>query len=297
MISKILRSITSVELTSSVPPKLVLNLNGTQHEFKLQGEKMVSNLFDEIKSADRSIKSLSITAENEQVDISTQLSSITKKEFTLSLNKTKINVLPGLAMFIRGNESYYSKCHDLGVPFNEARSIARFLDTLETNLPETFNQSDLQEALKVAKTSFSSFHEEEVEILKRQLSKFESDLKPLTEEMESIKKRAENYADRMLKVGLGVLCSQWLGICYGTFVVYGWDVMEPFSYMVGSTWALLGFGWFLRQRQEFYPASFREMIYTGRLVKLMRKEKFPNERIDLLKKNIEMIRKVINEIE
>ena len=297
MFRRLLRSFTSVELTSSIPPKLILTLNNTQHEFKLTGEKLVSDLFNEIKAADKSLKTLAITADNQPVDENLQLSIVTKKEFTLTLNKAKISVLPGLAMFIRGNESYYSKCHDLGVPFNEARSIARFLDTLESNLPDAFDQAQLQEALKVAKGSFNTFHTEEVEILKRQLAKFESDLQPLSEELESIKKKAEKHADFMLKLGLGVLCTQWCGICYGTFVVYGWDVMEPFSYMVGSTWALLGFGWFLRQRQEFYPASFREMIYNGKLAKLLRKEKFQAERIELLKKNIEMIRRVISEIE
>lgn len=297
MFLRLLRKITSIELTSSIPPKLVLTLNNKEHEFKLQGEKLISDLFKEIRSLDKSVKNLSVNVVDQSIAEDTPLSTLTKKEFTLKINKTEVHVLPGLAMFIRGNEQYYSKCHDLGVPFNEARSIARFLQTLETNLPDTFSRLELQEALKIAKQSYSSFNEEEVEILKSQMKKFEGNLEELMTEMKNLENRADIHADRILKIGLGILCTQWVGICYGTFVLYGWDVMEPFSYMVGSTWMVLGFGWFLKQRQEFYPASFREMIYRSKLDKLIKKEKIPLNRIDLLKKNIEMIRRVINELD
>lgn len=220
-----------------------------------------------------------------------------KRELATSIDQTHDNILPEIAQFIKGHEQYYSKCHELGVPFNEARSIARFLETLEKNLPDTFTRSDLQEAISIAKASYSKFNEEEVEILRSQLSKFEDNLQELTEKISHLEKKADKHADRILKLGLGVLCTQWVGICYGTFIVYGWDVMEPFSYMVGSTWMLLGFGWFLRQRQEFYPASFREMLFTAKLDKLIKKEKISLQKIDLLKKNIEMVRKVINELD
>lgn len=224
-------------------------------------------------------------------------SIIPKREFATSIDNSQDNILPEIAKFIKGHEQYYSKCHELGVPFNEARSIARFLETLEKNLPETFTRSDLQEAITIAKNSYSKFNEEEVEILKSQLKKFELNLEELTAQISNLEAKADRHADRILKLGLGVLCTQWVGICYGTFILYGWDVMEPFSYMVGSTWMLLGFGWFLRQRQEFYPASFRDMLYSAKLDKLIKKEKISLQKIELLKKNIEMVRNVINELD
>jgi hypothetical protein len=37
-------------------------------------------------------------------------------------------------------------------------------------------------------------------------------------------------------------------IGYLTFGVYGWDVMEPVAYMVGLSWGIVGFTYFMANK-------------------------------------------------
>ena len=296
MICVLLRSKSSVELSSTIPPKIVLNLSKSIKEFKLEGSKTIGDFFSEIRK-EEPVKNLQISVNNEVLPEQTLISTITKQEFLLNINKQSIHVLPGLALFIRGNEKFYEECSKFGVPFNEARPISRFLEVVDKQLPEEFSNSDLQKAILKAKSVVSNFKQEEKTVLKSQLQSFYDVLTPLEENLKNIEKKAEKRANNVIKLGLGVMISQWAGIGYGTFVAFGWDVMEPFSYMVGSTWAVIGFTYFFRQRQEFYPPSFKEIIYKRKFEKLLRKNNVSIERIELLKKNIQMIEKEIQTLE
>lgn len=75
--------------------------------------------------------------------------------------------------------------------------------------------------------------------------------------------------------------------------MYGWDVMEPVSYMVGATWAVLGYSYFLKNKEEFEINSFEAMIKRNKLRKLFRRHRVDIDRILLLKKNIENIKNLI----
>jgi Mitochondrial calcium uniporter len=286
----------SVELSSSVPPRLFLDILDTQKEFKLESNKSVSEWFKEIRQEYLIKDPIKVLVSDKIVPESTLLGDITKKEFTLVIGNSPVYVLPGLALFIRGNEKYYAKCYELGVPFNEARLISKFLEVLESQLPAEFTSQELDSALKRVKSLGSSFKEEEVSILKSQLASFEQTLHPLESKLESIKSKSEKHASLVINIGLGVMAAQWAGIAYGTYVLYGWDTMEPLTYMIGSTWALLGFSFFFQQKQEFYFDSFRQSLYTRKFNKLVQKNQISLDRIKLLKKNIEMVQNEISKL-
>lgn len=297
MLHKLLRKVSSIELSPNVPPRIVLEFPNVTKEFKLQSSKTIRQFFAEIRKEAEFCGNLMVLVNENPVTEDTLLGTLTKEEFTLKIDKEEIHVCPGTAALVRGNENYYSKCHDFGVPFNEARTISRFLEALDSQLSDTFDDKTLGKALQNAKSLSSTFDLEEKSILTSQLNSFQQKLEMLEGKFEEIKRKAEKHADLYVKIGLGVMTTQWAGIGYGTFVLYGWDVMEPFSYMVGSTWAVLGFSFFMKQREEFYPASFHEIIYRKKLKKLMIKNKLNFERIDLLKKNIEIIKREIEELD
>ena len=297
MLKKVLRSFRSLELSPTVPPKILLEVSSHSKEYKLSPTKTLGELFTEIREDAGHNSSLEVKLNNKKVLETALLGSLTKTEFTLIMDNKEIHVSPGMALFTRDNERYYSKCHEFGIPFNESRTISRFLETLERQLPDTFDNFALESALETSKTISSSFAQEEVSILKSQLQNFKQKLEPLEKTLEELKRKSERFADGIVKLGLGVLFTQWFGIAYGTFALYGWDVMEPITYMLGSTWAVVGFGFFVWQRQEFYPASFREGLYNNRLAKLMEKNKLTLERIELLRKNIDMIHREIELLE
>ncbi|KAH8600909.1 hypothetical protein B0O99DRAFT_589784 [Bisporella sp. PMI_857] len=82
------------------------------------------------------------------------------------------------------------------------------------------------------------------------------------EDMASIKKECDELAHRSAKRlamgGFGVLASWWASIYYFTFMTpYGWDTMEPITYLGGLSTIMLGYLWFLYHNRE---ASYRSAL-------------------------------------
>jgi len=80
--------------------------------------------------------------------------------------------------------------------------------------------------------------------------------------MASIKKECDDLAHRGAKRlamgGFGVLASWWASIYYFTFMTpYGWDTMEPITYLGGLSTIMLGYLWFLYHNRE---VSYRSAL-------------------------------------
>jgi len=75
------------------------------------------------------------------------------------------------------------------------------------------------------------------------------------ENMAQVKKECDDLAhkgaQRLAMGGFGVLLSWWGTIYYLTFrTSYGWDTMEPVTYLVGLSTIMLGYLWFLWHNRE-----------------------------------------------
>ncbi|KAF7986011.1 hypothetical protein HWV62_41344 [Athelia sp. TMB] len=96
------------------------------------------------------------------------------------------------------------------------------------------------------------------------------------EDMEALKKafdrEAHAGARRMALGGLGALIVYWGAVARLTFWDYGWDVMEPITYLSGLSTVVCGYLWFLYQGREVSYASVldrsvsarREALYKSR---------------------------------
>lgn len=297
MFLRLVRNVHVIELTSNIPPKMNLDLGNSPKEYILNSQETIGKLFANIQSGDDSAKDLKILVNHKQVPESTPLGKIMNEQFTLISGKKHFHILPSRNFYINGNESYHAICQERGVPISEARKIARYLFVLEKQLPETFDSETFAKTVASAKSQSVSFMKEEEEILKTQLESYKKNLEKATSDLEVYQNEADKHAQFVLKLGLGVLLAQWSVIAYGTFVKYGWDIMEPFSYMVGSTWGILGFSFYFLHKEEFYPTSFREILYNQKLEKLMKKNHFSKELIDLLRIKIELIEKQLRDIQ
>ncbi|OMJ65437.1 hypothetical protein SteCoe_38223 [Stentor coeruleus] len=297
MFSRLVRRVHVIELTSNIPPKMILDLGNSPKEYILNSKDTISQLFEQIKNNESSIKDLKILVNHNQVPENTLLGDIMNQQFILTYGKKHYHILPSRNFYINGNESYHAKCQERGVPINEARKIARYLFVLEKQLPDNFDSETFSKAVASAKSMSVSFMQEEEEILKSQLESYKENLAKAISELNVYQEKADKYAEKILKIGLGVLLTQWSVIAYGTFVKYGWDVMEPFSYMVGSTWGILGLAFYIKHKEEFYPTSFREILYNQKLEKLMKKNHFSKDLINLLKVKIELVEKQLRDIQ
>ncbi|KAI0321534.1 hypothetical protein OF83DRAFT_1051124 [Amylostereum chailletii] len=88
------------------------------------------------------------------------------------------------------------------------------------------------------------------------------------ENMEGMKtqcdREAHRGAQRMAIGGLGMLVVYWGGVARLTFWDYGWDVMEPITYLSGLSTVICGYLWFLYQGREVSYSSILDRSVSSR---------------------------------
>ncbi len=91
----------------------------------------------------------------------------------------------------------------------------------------------------------------DVKKLEAQKTKLELELAPILGAIEAIKSRADIWASRVLKLAFCTLFGQLSFFTITTFHVYGWDTMEPLTYLVQSAWIIAAYGYFLVNKTAY----------------------------------------------
>lgn len=281
---------TTVQISQTVPPRLRLQLPSMIGEFTLSSTKILHQLAEEIANQDPKVKRVEFKDfEGKAISDNTNLDQLIQNRFILTINSQEINVLPAFQHMTASRSHYLSLCQEMGVSLNNARQISRLLEQIDSKLKANFTQEELHQQLSDAMEFVNNSKELDIKTLEDQKQALEQELQPLQDALLELRAKSERHADRVVKSGLGVLLVQWGGIAYGTYFQYGWDVMEPFTYMVGMSWSLLGFIFFMRHKEEFQVKSYRDMLIEAKYNKLVKKHKIDLSKIELLKKNIVMI--------
>ena len=281
---------TTVQISQTLPPRLRLQLHSIIGEFTLTSTKILHQLAEEITNQDPKVKKVEFKdIEGNEISDNTHLNQLIQKRFILTINSQDINVLPAFQHMTASRSHYLSLCQEMGVSLNNARQISRLLEQIDSKLNEDFTPEELHQRLSDAMEFVNNSKEQDIKTLEDQKRALEQELQPLQDALLELRAKSERNADRVVKSGLGVLLFQWGGVAYGTFLQYGWDVMEPFTYMVGMSWSLLGFIFFMRHKEEFQVKSYREMLIEAKYNKLVKKHKIDLSKIELLRKNIVMI--------
>ena len=294
--SLIKRMVTTVELTSDVPPWLSLPLAGKTCQFSLASSKTISDLVAEIKHEDSRILSIAVQdAAGKPLPPTTSCQELTNFEFRVLLDGREVAVLPGLSQYISGSEDHFAQCRSAGIPFNDARAICNFICRLQNQLTSPEDFKNFRQIAEESLITLMRNRTQERQVLETQLSSYEGELQKLKEAQALANRMAEAAAKRVCVSGLLVMMAQWSGIYYGTFFAYGWDVMEPITYMIGASWAVLGYTFFLRNKVEFKLNTFRHMLARNKRAKLYKKRGIDLERIALLERNILIVKRMIEE--
>jgi hypothetical protein len=82
------------------------------------------------------------------------------------------------------------------------------------------------------------------------------------EDMAKVKKECDDLAhgsaQRIARGGFGILVTWWAAIYHFTFQTsYGWDTMEPITYLAGLSSIMIGYLWFLYHNRE---VSYRSAL-------------------------------------
>ena len=94
--------------------------------------------------------------------------------------------------------------------------------------------------------------------------------------------QAEGSAKRTSWLGVGLLAAQAVTVTRLTFWEIGWDIMEPFTYMVTVTYGMLGVAFFAAKAANPEYHNVWDMLVQRRLRKLYQRHNFPEGRYKAL---------------
>ncbi|KAJ7591634.1 DUF607-domain-containing protein [Mycena floridula] len=118
--------------------------------------------------------------------------------------------------------------------------------------------------------------------------------------MESLKRdcdlEAHHGARRVALGGFGMLVVYWAGVCRLTFWDFGWEVMEPITYLSGLSTVMCGYLWFLYQGREVSYSSVLHQSISKRREALYQSRGFDIERWMDMKTESRALRREITKI-
>lgn len=108
---------------------------------------------------------------------------------------------------------------------------------------------------------------------------------------------AHKSAQRLATAGFGGIAAWWCMVYYLTFKTdYGWDVMEPVTYLVGLSAVMLGYLWFLYHNREVSYRSALNLTISRRQNKLYQARGFDLHRWENLIEEANSLRKEIKAV-
>ncbi|EAU83887.2 hypothetical protein CC1G_11981 [Coprinopsis cinerea okayama7 len=183
------------------------------------------------------------------------------------------------------------------ISYNPSDSLRNTLLEQETsrripvNKDSTTKQSEDKGVVETVITVEVPTFTDRTRYLRRRLKAIEQRL----HEMELLKKECDREAHRgarrMALTGFGALVVYWAAVARLTFWDYGWDIMEPITYLSGLSTVILGYLWFLYQGREVSYSSVlaqsisrrRDALYRSKGLDIAKWEELVSERRALKK--------------
>ncbi|EPQ50546.1 hypothetical protein GLOTRDRAFT_123551 [Gloeophyllum trabeum ATCC 11539] len=176
----------------------------------------------------------------------------------------------------RGQMFQWSDATDVGDFIRDAARQAEF--EICITVPKSGEGEAEETVIKVEVPTFA----DRTRFLRRRLDAITREL----ERMEGLKRECDREAHRgARRVALGgfaMLVVYWGAVARLTFWDYGWDIMEPITYLSGLSTVILGYLWFLFQGREVSYSSVLHQSISARRDALYKARGFDIDRwVDL----------------
>ncbi|KAH9944885.1 hypothetical protein B0H21DRAFT_435380 [Amylocystis lapponica] len=132
--------------------------------------------------------------------------------------------------------------------------------------------------------------------LRRRLELVQRDLARMEGRKRECDIEAFRGARRMALGGFGILVVYWGAVARLTFWDFGWDFMEPLTYLSGLSTVILGYSWFLYQGREVSYSSVLQRSISARRDALYKAHGLDIERWQELVSEAKGLRKEIGKI-
>ncbi|KAG8904606.1 hypothetical protein FRB99_001478 [Tulasnella sp. 403] len=147
---------------------------------------------------------------------------------------------------------------------DQTSNTAQLASTEDQNATHEKDRPDAYEPLEIV-VSVPSF-QDRTRYLRQRLRRLERELKGMQELKDSCDALARRGAKRLATGGFIILAVYWVVVLRLTFYSdYGWDTMEPVTYLTEFLVILGGYVWFLRQGREIsYTSILNQSVSTRR---------------------------------
>ncbi|TVY15844.1 Mitochondrial calcium uniporter protein 6 [Lachnellula arida] len=155
---------------------------------------------------------------------------------------------------------------------------------------------EIEGASKEIRIGVPSFNDR-THYLRVRLRKTSRKLATLTTLKKECDELAHRSAQRIAMGGFGVMLTWWLAIYHFTFQTdYGWDTMEPVTYLVGLSTIMTGYLWFLYHNREVSYRSALNLTVSRRQDALYQSRGFELQKWEALIEEANALRKEIKSV-
>ncbi|KAJ7680154.1 hypothetical protein B0H17DRAFT_943454 [Mycena rosella] len=179
-----------------------------------------------------------------------------------------------------GQQFQWSDSTDVGDFIRDAARAAKFSICIGYDPTPSTNSGEKSEVMLSVEVPTVA---DRTRFLRRRLEYVETQLSGMEVLKRECDREAHRGARRMASAGFGVLVVYWGTVARLTFWDYGWDVMEPITYLSGLSTVMAGYLWFLYQGREVSYSSVLDRSISARRETLYKARGFDIERwLDLV---------------
>lgn len=200
---------------------------------------------------------------------------------------------------LEGNvKKFYDYCKDMKMDDDKALLLSKYSSHLVDKLskqPEWSRKEFIDEAFK-GLIHLAQENREEKDILQAQYDLLKDHRRPLDVVKGNIEREAEIYARRRVFSMFYIIFSQYLLVQYGTYIMFSWDIMEPFTCGMTLGDAVVAYFFWAWTKKSYSLSGIFDYFYTKRLNKLSKKENFDQENYKKIETALAMLKKRIREL-
>ncbi|KAJ6565475.1 hypothetical protein DFH09DRAFT_466480 [Mycena vulgaris] len=174
-----------------------------------------------------------------------------------------------------GQQFLWSDSTDVGDFIRDAARSAKFSICIGYDAAPSTNSGEASEVMLAVEVPTVA---DRTRFLRRRLSFVERELDGMEGLKRACDREAHRGAQRMATAGFGVLAVYWGTVARLTFWDYGWEVMEPITYLSGLSTVMAGYLWFLYQGREVSYSSVLDRSISARRETLYKARGFDIER-------------------
>lgn len=271
-------------LSNSCPTSFKLPL--TQQRFlrvSIDRNESVQAFCDRHNESARSVGSVAVDAEP-----TTKMGDLIKQSFVLSVGSTRFNIHPCLSSMvsIRNRQQVEQIMARIDVPIANKPVMSLFLDHLLSSLPT--DDVSAQQVSSIVDSAVSeydpSMHDALVANINQELHKTEAELARLHELHSSLLARAKKYGSNMILFGASMAAAQVGVFGYLIYGLWGWDDVEPMTYLTGAFYLSVSWVFYFRYRQDWHWTSAHSAFTHKRLRKLSARNGYEQSRVEFLQR-------------